>query len=557
MGSGFDYVLDHMDIAVKLGAAAIFFFSLHLWILWSKKIRSIQADISNLNIDKDDSDASPRERISALRNVCKTIEIRNLLNETVDGFIELDSDYGLKTYSLRSYNDIWNIRSTLYNRINLPLFESMPNLLIGFGLMCTFIFLSLAIYSATAGLATGGADPQKALEHLLSSAAGKFVTSIAGLLCSLIWSWAAKSLFQRVEQSIGQLIADLKSIASDNASEVAIATQISLFKEILHQEREQVGQLKRFETDLAVAIAKATDSALSPALNKLASDMSAAIKGLSDRMSSINEDALSKMLKEFGNNLQKATTSEMELLKQTLAGLATSLDNSGRKISQGFQEAGEKTVQEIERAGTAIADSFGKGSENLKDAAKALEDAMLTAKGTINDFEEVVSESVIAGKTGADRIRQLTGDLENIIEKLVPAVSGVRDVVESIEQSVGNIQSASESLEDTIEAQGELVQSLKTFVPEFKNSLTASFDQIRTTAKEVESALRLGCTSLQEAGTTVDSLNSGVSAYTARVAELHSNLDREMEKAIGKLGGAISSLEETLDEFAETINEKR
>ena len=388
---------------------------------------------------------------------------------------------------------------------------------------------------------------------MLSSAAGKFVTSIAGLFCSLLWNWAAKSLFKNIEQSIGSLITRLKRLAPDNAAEIAIANQLCIFKEILKEEREQVGQLKRFETDFAVAIAKATDEALKPAFERLAEEL----KQLSDRLSSINEEALAQMLEKFGNNLQQATASEMELLKNTLTGLATSLNDSGKKLSQGFEEAGEKTVKEIERAGLALAESFGQGSENLKDAAKVLEDAMLTAKGTINDFEEVVSESVAAGNAGAEKIRQLSGNLESIVEKLVPTVSGVGEVVVSIEKSIGNIQSASESLEDSIEAQGELVQSLKTFVPELKSSLTTSFDQIRTTAKEVETALRLGCTSLQEAGTTVDSLNSGVAAYTARVAELHSTLDREMEKAIGRLGGAISSLEETLDDFAESINEKR
>jgi hypothetical protein len=547
------YLLDNMTSVIIALSAIIVIGSLGLWLAWSIKIKSINNIIANISFSLDESTSTPKEVLELRQEECHSPAIKSLLQETEEGLIELDDDFGQKTYSLRPYNEIWNIRTALAEGVNVPLFESMPNLLIGFGLMCTFIFLSIAIYSATAGLGSGEGDPQKALENLLSSASGKFVTSIAGLFCSLLWNWAAKSLLQDVERSIGRMITRLKKLAPDNAPEIAIANQLSILKEMLSQEREQVGQFKRFETDFAVAIAKATGEALTPAFERLAQEL----RQLSDRMSSINEDALAKMLEMFGKKLEHATASEMELLKNTLTTLANLLNDSGKNISNEFKDAVEKTVREIERAGLAIAESFGKGGENLKDAAKVLEDAMLTAKGTIVDFEEVVNESVTVGSSGAEKIRLLSGNLESIVEKLVPAVLGVGDVVVSIEQSVGNIQSASESLEDTIEAQGELVQSLKTFVPEFKNSLTTSFDQIRTTAKEVESALRLGCTSLQEAGTTVDSLNSGVTAYTARVAELHSNLDREMEKAIGKLGGAISSLEETLDEFAETINEKR
>jgi methyl-accepting chemotaxis protein len=553
MNPNITYLLDNMNDVIIALAAIIFIGSLGLWLAWSIKIRSIKHIITNISFTLDESTLTPKEVLGLVQEECRSPIIESLLQETEEGLIELDDDFGQKAYSLRPYNEIWNIRTALSEGVNVPLFESMPNLLIGFGLMCTFIFLSIAIYSATAGLGSGEGDPQKALENLLSSAAGKFVTSIAGLFCSLLWNWAAKSLLQEVDRSIGRLISRLKKLAPDNAPEIALANQLSIFKEMLNQEREQVGQFKRFETDFAVAIAKATGEALKPAFEGLAQEL----KQLSDRMSSINEDALAQMLEKFGNNLQQATASEMELLKNTLTALANSLNDSGTKISEGFQEAGEKTVREIERAGLAIAESFGKGSENLKEATSALEKAILTTKGTINDFEEVVTSSVEAGSAGAQKIQELSTSLGTIVDKLIPTVANVGQLVQSIEGSVGNIQSATKGLEDTVDAQAELIRSLKSFIPDFKSSLTAAFEEMKNTAGSIDRSLTLACEKIGNASSTVDSLNSGVTAYTDRITDLHRSLDREMENAINKLGGAINNLEEALDEFSETINEQR
>jgi len=546
-------LLENMNGLAFTLAAFILFGSSLLWRKWSRKIRLIKSVITSLSLDNSESSLSPKEVIEYNWNECKSPTIRCLLKETKEGLIDLEDDFGQATFSLRPYNDIWTTRTLLSEEINLPLFESMPNLLIGFGLMCTFVFLSFAIYSATAGLGTGVGDPRQALEHLLSSASGKFVTSIAGLLCSLIWSWTAKSLLQDVDRSIGRLITRLRKLAPDNATELAIANQLSILREVLNQEREQVGQFKRFETDFAVAIAKATGDALKPSFERLAKELN----NLSDRMSSINEDALKEMLEKFGNNLHKATASEMEHLKTTLTLLADSLNDSGKQISKGFEEAGQKTVQEIERAGLTIAESFGQGSENLKEAAAVLEDAILSTKGTIKDFEEVVSNSIEAGNAGAEKIQALGTSLGKVVDKLAPTVANAGELVRSIEGSVGNIQSATEGLEDTVEAQAELIRSLKSFIPDFKSSLSSAFEEMKRTAGSIDQSLTLACKKIGDASSTVDSLNSGVTAYTDRIAELHRSLDREMENAINKLGGAINNLEEALDEFSETINEQR
>ena len=156
-------------------------------------------------------------------------ELKFLLRETEAGLIDLPTQHGVSqgprsSYSFRSHADTWTVRSVLGGRMNLALFETMPNLLIGFGLMCTFIFLAVALQQA--GLALNALDvsarqQDQALQSLIATAGGKFITSIAGLLCSLVWNWRAKVALENLQSSIDTLCHTLRSKVPDNAAEAS------------------------------------------------------------------------------------------------------------------------------------------------------------------------------------------------------------------------------------------------------------------------------------------------------------------------------------------------
>jgi alkylation response protein AidB-like acyl-CoA dehydrogenase len=97
------------------------------------------------------SGMSGLESLELTINTTEDHQLKSLLLETRDNLVEIEGDIGQEFYSLRNYADIWTARGVLTGRMNLSLFETMPNILIGAGLMFTFIFLSLALTEATYG----------------------------------------------------------------------------------------------------------------------------------------------------------------------------------------------------------------------------------------------------------------------------------------------------------------------------------------------------------------------------------------------------------------------
>jgi len=78
----------------------------------------------------------------------------------------------------------------LYRDLNMRLYDAVPNYLTGLGILGTFIGLVCGIYLASGGLVSEDVkNVTQALRDLLGGAALAFITSIAGLSLSILFSW--------------------------------------------------------------------------------------------------------------------------------------------------------------------------------------------------------------------------------------------------------------------------------------------------------------------------------------------------------------------------------
>ena len=84
----------------------------------------------------------------------------------------------------------FNQKNILWHKVNMRYYNALPNMLTGLGIVGTFIGLAVGIYIAAPGLNSESInDAKNALNHLLSGASLAFITSIVGLLSSLLFSF--------------------------------------------------------------------------------------------------------------------------------------------------------------------------------------------------------------------------------------------------------------------------------------------------------------------------------------------------------------------------------
>lgn len=458
--------------------------------------------------------------------------------------------YGARTVPAMfgSPRDLWSANQLLAPRLNVALAEAVPNLLVGVGLLFTFVFLTLALMQATSALVSQSgqqADLLQATRGLLSAAGAKFVTSLAGLLASIVWTIKAKESMAKVQQTTENVLDRLGHLVPTAGGEMAMFAQLTLAQELqrssglhvevsrdlvnktedglglseelLEQAREQTGTLKRFETDLAVSLAGAITQAFTPQMEAMTVRLVSAIEGLSEKIGTMNEDALQKMLSDFGAMLKQATDSEMAQLRSALEGLASRLDMAGQVIGKEADGA----AKALDGAGAALATRLEQSSTNLtsslESAGALLDSGAATAAKTLEG----------AGAAFATRLEQSSSSLMTSLETASSALgSGAANAAKAIDEAsaalVSRVEIASTSLEGA-------AGSVKTAM----NDLGATITEAAELGKQGTAVFR---SALESSDTTLERL-SGVSAHLGEAAA-------GMQRASSQVAHAVDNVEE-------------
>jgi hypothetical protein len=533
LGIGSDLIF---PIEISVG---IFLVSVILYTQWSLKINKARNELIKLIrvIRK-----SPLKGVGALNELLSETDnqqIRSLIYETRDNLIEIEGDLGPEFYSLRSYSDLWTSRGVLAGRLNLSLFETMPNILIGAGLMFTFIFLALAL--ADAGMAMDSKDiavRNDSMKSLIANAGGKFISSIIGLFCSLAWNLGAKEKIDKLQSAVMELHSALKQIAPDSAAQAIVRRQHSIFKEMLAESREQVGQLKRFETDIALAIAKAISGELQPSFKLLSAELVEAIQNLTNRIGNMNEDALQTMIAQFIEEFRGTSSDEMKEFKNVLTQLAENLKNVGAKFGEDVSGAGA---------------TFGSAAERLENAIVKTQETVTQLDSSLQRAGDVVSN-------GSDRFELVSDKLLNNLQVVQNILGNVDEFIDKIQKNIGMLNNISDTLDDTIDAQKLITIEFRDAVPKMSKALAdavAEISQSSQVAADSLSSIRLELENTKESlDGTVVSISTGVDQYTDKVKDLHIILDEKIGEAISKIGSAVMDLTDTLDELVESLPKK-
>jgi hypothetical protein len=173
--------------------------------------------------------------------------------------------------------------------INLRFYHAMPNLLVGVGLLFTFIGLVAALYFASAGVAASDVRlAQAALRELLGAATFKFATSIAGLGSSLIFSWREKAHLYRVHKRLARLCAALEARMIPVTTETLAAAQLLELK-------SQTGLLKRLSRDIFIRLPEAVEERLAADLAAGVAPVRQALAAAAERLAQLDAAALASV----------------------------------------------------------------------------------------------------------------------------------------------------------------------------------------------------------------------------------------------------------------------
>lgn len=432
-----------------------------------------------------------------------------------ESFIEFNG--GKKTDEF-SY-DYFNEKHLLSANTNLRLINSIPATLVGFGILGTFIGLTYGI----SNFQTSSTEEIKnSIQDLLSGMGTAFVSSIYGMLLSLVFTFFEKVQVNSLHNSIHRLCYNLDKkfkISKEDERTIELKRQERLlndyfifkdesgndvkpgnvFRDIFTENRKQSVALQAFSTDLANLIEAGFEKILTDPSKKELQSLIIQLKESTDLM----KIAIETEIQKLGDKLQDPAT---DMIEKMLNDLKSSL-------------------------GDMVKDFNKSVSGSAKDEIENLTKLLGQAGGSLNDFPN---------------------KLEEMTDKLNENFKGLQDIVKEIsrqtlEQSEDSTRKMKEQVEQTTQLLGSKIGDLQIGQEVLMTKQTENLQVSESLLNSFNSSIeRLNELSIQ--------VNETVSSFSKVQGEL-SSASSQLKSISENVLSSSNSFNEAQLKFAEHSNE--
>jgi prophage DNA circulation protein len=354
--------------------------------------------------------------------------------------------------------------------LRFPLFRAMPNLLVGIGLLLTFLGLVSALYFTTDAI-KNAADltaSQNALRDLLGAASFKFYTSIAGLGGSIMLTLVLRYGTSKVEARFDDLAFALEQ-------KIVLVTSEWIAFEHLREAKEQTRNLKQFNTEVAISVGKRLEEALSAHLpTYLAQAMAPISKSLEEvatKITAMNEGAIGELAGKFAGKLEGTTGVHIQALADTLSELRTSLADINQRLSE---------------SGGGLARHIADSSQDLRAALEAIgiaAGALKEAAGPLTETSRLIADAsqrmVTATQAAQEIISGARAEIHEVAEALRASLESTARQWESYEKRFKDVdESLGVVLERIVASVQANLEGLRSFVEKIDEKLAGAIDKL-------------------------------------------------------------------------------
>lgn len=524
--------------------------------------------------------------------IAERLQVINAWNEYKETLITYDQDgASIQRNSVRP-NVFFNIDDLQYGQ---GFWRILPGLFVTIGLFLTFLGLISALDSMGHNMQESGEISQTAMTDLLTVASAKFIMSLTGLACSIVFTVALRWQIGSIEAAIHRLCKELENRLSFISLEDLAVEQLKVSREQKdHFKRigtELVAELARpLREELPQAISNSISTAMAPLLEqvgKMSSDgVGSMVKDLSSQMSDDVGRALSQAsdrLGEAGDRIGSLVErmdrssgqmgSEMEAaiarLGQALDDLRGTMQAGAEATTGAFNQGAEQILAAMNETLQGIRQNTGEGAQAIADAAAEMRKA---AEGIRTELEAATHSGSDAARTqmaaagnevsaaisqaGADisRVTQQVAEKagEELIEPISELAEQLDELVSMLSEGSVEMKRAADNIRAGATASGEAASAFRST----SESLLSAAVPIRDTVQRLEvSTVSLADSTRHVADSTRNSASSTENILQS-AREALGGQQRAIEATLEALSGALERMEgqgDRLDEMDEKL----
>ena len=465
-------------------------------------------------------------------------------------------------------------------RVNLRMLDAASGILVGLGLLGTFLGLTLGIDGIDV---SNTENIQNSIQVLLNGMGTAFLTSLAGMGLSLLFTAIDKScrnhlfrqlriltdkldaeyyidditlsslkqqqiidglytnILQTLEDQIKHIIEKNESntkilleklaYTNDENQSVSIANAI---REILTENTQQTKALKSFSTDLAIELNNGFDESLSR-------QMQQKILPLMENVD-VTTKAIVEHIDQMANQVASPATDMMQKVVEELKYSMTSIINEFKS------NISDSATNELEN----LALQLGTAAQAMADFPTNMGNISATLQVTIDEVKNAVSEiSNTSANANSTAMQQMQEQITFATGAISNAITEVKDVMSSITHS--SQEQSNQMIEKMADAAEKMSEYLNNTVSTLSSSVTDSMQGITEDISRRQENLLIQQQNMMD---KIEDTMNGISQSSQEQSnQMVGKLAEATEKMGNFLNGTISTLSSSVQDSMKNITD--
>lgn len=441
--------------------------------------------------------------------------------------------------------------------------EQIPGVMTGLGILGTFIGLTIGLSKFNLGSDIDTSLMQTSISGLLEGIKTAFITSIFGVVYSLLFNFFYKKIYISTCEAMDEFI-----VCYEN--EIVSPPQNDLLTSFVRSQEIQTESLRNFADNISSAMAKQLNELLQPTVEKLNSS----VDNFLDKSVRSQNESLDVIVNAFVDNMN------------------SSLGNQFKALGDTISELNSKQLENNERM-QAVVDTICRNSADINSVNSSLESSLKSFNGFIDKLDDYQSNINCANEALFNRIETINAyndrqadalaNLEKAQSEFNETADRIRQCIDEYNRISSDFGDRSAAVFDSLNASiisfdeqnSAFIDELKTaLVEELKAGTAATAEQNQlisdTFAKAVKSSGDILEAQIQKANEISSSLNKSMTDSAKALRDAYRDIEKDVSVVLKKtyesfdttmadisrhLSGTIESNRETIDNLNAYMSE--
>ena len=354
--------------------------------------------------------------------------------------------------------------SVFFNQTDLKfgpgILKIVPSLFVTAGLFLTFLGLVAALSVMDVSGDNTAQDMRESLEQLLNTASAKFIMSLTGLLCSIVFTIILRIRLDKLDDAITDVCQEIERLLTFLSLEGLAAEQLKASQNQKEYFRnlsmELVAELGRpLREELPQVISDSISNAIKPVLSqvsqagtagvgtmvddlseKFSRDVSAALEEASSSITRAGHviSELAQRMDQSSGDMNSQLLSSISSLTNTIEWMNTTTKENANVTANSLHQGTEKLLEMMSKTLDEIRTNTGAGAVAIREAATEMKSVAETFNAELTN----------ASASGAKRVEE---QLQKTSQEMGGQLSAAsQNILGSFDTAANNITSASEQL---------------------------------------------------------------------------------------------------------------